>query len=264
MASEPVAAPVAAPVDAPVAEPVQEQHKFKILGKAPNQWVILETLWEFFRIKSIKTVFFSVGTDESPLVDLEIAETLGCPLHIWDVNESALASWKDVHTILSKKPLDTPSKFCEDIENKWVLPRNLYIHPVLPSANTGSIQKGEKNYPTQSLDLCVKEACLSMKLNEQRIDILKVSIENECEFLYTLMNSLYRPGILLIKWSAMPDANFHTTLCAGHLQNCGYRLLETLDNKFLYLYTENNMYEICSWEDKHHINPMVHEILKDQ
>ena len=47
------------PVAAPIAVPVQEDHKFKRIGNTPNEWMILETLWEFFRVKSIKTVFFS-------------------------------------------------------------------------------------------------------------------------------------------------------------------------------------------------------------
>ena len=53
-----------------------------------------------------------------------------------------------------------------------------------------------------------------------------------------------------------------TTLAAGHLQNAGYQLLWKIDNKFLYYFNDNDMYQICSWEENYCQNPMFNEIVR--
>ncbi len=80
--------------------------------------------------------------------------------------------------------------------------------------------------------------------------------------IYSLLDSPFRPGILLVEWSAMPDDDLQTTLCAGHLQNCGYTLLAKKLNRFFYIYNDRCMYEICSWETNKVENPMVAELSK--
>jgi hypothetical protein len=66
----------------------------------------------------------------------------------------------------------------------------------------------------------------------------------------------------MIQWSKMPDEDVPTSLVAGHLQMIGYRLIGKIENKFLYLYTDQDWYMTCSWEDSQTPNPLVAEVLR--
>ena len=49
-------------------------------------------------------------------------------------------------------------------------------------------------------------------------------------------------------------------LCAGHLQSCGYKLLNATNDYFLYAFNDQCIYESCSWARSDVDNPMVVEI----
>jgi hypothetical protein len=122
---------------------------------------------------------------------------------------------------------------------------------------------------TQSVVEFIKPICDTMKVkdNIRRIDILKLDTVAaapglEKAILPALMNAGFRPAIVLVNWSQRPDVELATTLAAGHLQNCGYRLMSMVDNKFLYYFTDDDMYELCSWEVTTCQNPLANEIAK--
>ena len=50
-------------------------------------------------------------------------------------------------------------------------------------------------------------------------------------------------------------------MVAGHLQNCGYILLGKSDNKFVYYYTDNDVYGLSNYEDTTVPNPLVATIV---
>lgn len=234
----------------------------KLIGRPGDEWPIIETLWDFFNSKGIRTVFFSVGTSPTAMADAEITETLGCPLHIWDPREEGVRAWEEVvQTLKDRKRPDSATTFSEGIDTKWILPKNIHIHKALPSSFSGSADIAGNMYETISIERAVEEACASMKV-EARIDILKVAIGAglERDFLFTLMNSPYRPGILLIEWSEKPDEHFLTTCCAGHVQQCGYSLVSKKNSHFFYLFNGDCAYETCSWEDTKVNNPLTAEI----
>ncbi len=77
-----------------------------------------------------------------------------------------------------------------------------------------------------------------------------------------MMDSGYRPGILLVKYSEDPDGSVPAMLVAGHLQMSGYRLIETKDNWFFYLYTDICFYDSCSWRNTKIQNPLVKSIIE--
>jgi len=58
----------------------------------------------------------------------------------------------------------------------------------------------------------------------------------------------------------MPDSDLQTTICAGHLQNCGYTLMAKIGHNFLYMFNSDCIYEICSWESNKYDNPIVAEL----
>lgn len=241
------------------------QIKIKSIGLQNDNWPILDNLWNFYEKKGIKTVFFSVGSSERAFADLEIAETLGCPIHIFEVREDLIQGWNEVQQILkSRKSPDSPLPFSEKVDTKWVLPKNIRVQNVLPGAFSGTIEIASSSYPVQTWEKCIQTATATMNLQDQRIDILKISLGMGIEknLLYSLLDTGFRPGMILVDWTETPDSNLFTTLCAGHLQNSGYTLLAKMGNRFVYFYNDRCIYELCSWEQNNVDNPLVAEIVK--
>lgn len=241
--------------------------EIKLIGSDGDKWPILEKLWDFYSEKGIKTVFLSIGVGASPLADLEIAETLGCPLHIYEVRESVLKEWEEVQVILkSRKPSEQESAFTKGVESKWVLPKNIRIHKELPFFFSGTISLEDKSYPTKDVVSCVKECTSSMAMKEEnmRVDLVKITLGNQYELsiIQSILTAGFQPGLFLIDWSDLPDENMASCIVAGHLQNCGYTLLANYGSRFLYAANGRCMYEICSWQVNNTENPMVREIVK--
>jgi len=60
----------------------------------------------------------------------------------------------------------------------------------------------------------------------------------------------------------MPNEDVATSLVAGHLQTIGYQLIQKIENKFLYIYTDQDWYMTCSWENTAAPNPLIAEVLR--
>lgn len=240
-------------------------------AKGVDPFPVVDKLWDVFAGKGIRTVFLTIGTSVSPLADLEIAESLGCPANICAIGESEKKNWADVSTVLKERKRDSAaSSFTEQVDTKWILPKNLRIIDSLPWWENGTIDiSGAAPIHAQKVETLVSSICSTMKLKDaaKRIDVLKIDTTQsapglEIPILNSIISAGYRPSVLLVKWSAMPDADLTTTNAAGHLQCCGYTLLSVKDNKFLYYFNDDNIYEICSWEQRTNINPIANEILK--
>jgi len=231
---------------------------------------IVDKVWDLYGGKGIRTVFVTVGSSKSALADLEIAESLGCPLNIVTLNDAEKESWAEVTNILKeRKRDDTASVFSEKADTKWILPKNIRLQESVPWWEKGTLDISGSTKSTESVDDFMKSICATMKLkdNISRMDILKIDTTLskpglEKGLLGAVMNAGYRPAIILVRWSDMPDVDLSTTLAAGHLQNCGYSLLSKLDNKFLYFFTNDDLYQICSWEGITGSNPISSEIIK--
>ena len=210
---------------------------------------VLRNLWDFFAAKGNKVIFVSVGVSDSPLVELHFSEALGCKLHIFDENNERLEKWKEVKEVLkTRKTTETTSVFTKQAIKKWVLPQN-----ILPSNESFSFGTTK---PIVS--------ALSISLQEERIDILKVAADTKtiASTLYPILHYGYRPSILMIQWETTPDSTVETTILAGHIQNIGYGLVSKFKNNYLYLFTDKNLYEMCSWESLDHPNPLVAKIVE--
>ena len=68
--------------------------------------------------------------------------------------------------------------------------------------------------------------------------------------------------MVLVNWTAAPDIDLRTTLAAGHLQNAGYRLFGKEGTRFLYYFSDNDLYQLCSWEDTRVPNPLLSELVR--
>ena len=99
---------------------------------------------------------------------------------------------------------------------------------------------------------------------DKRIDILKLETNTDklAEILYAVLHLGYRPGMLLIHWETSPDSSLESTLLAGHIQNLGYGLACKWNNNYLYMFTDKNLYEMCSWEVTNVPNPLVAKIME--
>lgn len=240
-----------------------------ILGKnGSNPLPMIEKLWDFYSSKGNKTVFLNVGTSSSPLAELDIVESLGCPLHVLEPSSIKRNMWNKVVEILkSRKETDeTKCDFTSNVSMKWVLGKNVIVHSKLPYFTNGSVHLEDETIETEEFSSFVRSLCRSMNLSEEntRVDLVNLQMNSSFErlFLYSLIESGFRPGLLLVSYNSKPDSDLLTTQVAAHLQNVGYQLIIKEDNKFLYLYNDKNLYEITSYENTNVDNPLMFEILK--
>jgi len=226
---------------------------------------IMSEFSDMFLEKGIRTVFFSIGSSKSALADLEISEKIGCPVNLFPLEESDVENWKAVSACLKDRTAST-SPFLEGVEKVWVLPKNIRLRDSLPWWENGSINVNGVERATKKVENVVSEVCADIKVKDgaQRIDILKIDTGRHMEagFIGAILNSGFRPGILLVNWTETPDSTTSTTIAAGHLQNCGYVLLGKEGNKYLYYYVDDDLYTTCSWENVTMLNPIVSEVIR--
>jgi hypothetical protein len=242
----------------------------KIGESGGDAFPILERIWDVYSGKGIRTVFLSIGSSKAALPDLEIAETLGCPLNIVALNSSESEAWAEVSKILKERRREpTASPFSIGAETKWILPKNLRVQNTMPWWQNGLIDISGVSIRTENFKDFMGSIATTMKLkdNANRVDILKIDTVSsapglEIPLLGAMLNTGYRPATVIVRWSKMPDIDLSTTLAAGHLQNAGYSLFGKVDDKFLYYYTDQDLYQICSWEEVTVNNPMMLELMK--
>lgn len=237
------------------------------IGTKEEPYPILKNIWEFFSEKATKTVFVSVGTGNTCVPDLDIAETLGCPLLKLDTPENT-KKWNEVKEVLKNRKFnDEFQEFAKPATRKWVLQKNLVIKEGIPSFHAGTIQTQSGTIPTLDWIQVLQEHCSSLQIPEDqvRLDILKLDLcPFETEVLTSLWNCGLRPSLLSIHWCSSPDSDIGTLNTAAQLQMIGYSLVGKEGNRFLYYYTDINYYETCSWEtlSKNTENPFIANLLK--
>ena len=220
---------------------------------------------QIYMQKNMNTVFVSIGESESCLADLELAEPLGCP--IFAVPMRGIAPWDELARILKthkREPENSVYPFTEHAESKWILSKNIRIQESIPWWTSGEIDvSGQKIKTTEFLEWTTA-ICSTMKLHgDVRIDILKIDVPYELErgILMAMIEAGVRPGFIMVKWTKRPNEDVPTILTAGHLHNCGYYLIGKTENKFLYYYTDNDLYMSCEWEDMTTQNPIIKTIV---
>ena len=230
---------------------------------------ILKNLNDTFIGKGIRTVFMTIGNSQNAGADLELAETLGCPIHAVPLTARHEDEWAEVSKILKARVRENPIyPFSAGAESKWILPKNILVHKALPWWMNGTVDLSNGTMQTVEVMSMIQNICGNMKVKDgsTRLDILKLDTVSaapglEKALLGAVLNAGFRPAVVIVNWSKRPDVELATTIAAGHLQNAGYRLMEKLDNKFLYYFTDHDMYQICSWEDTSYHNPMMNEIV---
>lgn len=222
--------------------------------KGTHPFPCLKDLHQLYSKKGIRTVFLSIGASSSCMADLEIAESIGCPINVICANSEASKAWFEVKGCLrTRKAAAEPiSDFSLGAETIWVLPKNVNICSEL--------------VPGTICDV-IESVCKSMRLSDddRRVDILKVDLEGAAGrlALYEILDAGFRPATILIRWSATPDSSPPIKIAAGNLHNCGYALVGAEGQQYLYYFVDNDMYATCSWEKVGAVNPMVDGIVTE-
>lgn len=259
------------------AETVTEAQKgipIKILGAdSTARFPIIDRVWDVFSQKGIRTAFLSVGASSSSAPDLELAESLGCPINIVALTPEEREKWSEVAVVLKERKRLEPNArfpFSAGAEQKWILPKNIRLLEAMPWWTAGSVDISGCAQPVKAgaFGEVVRKICQDIKTRDgaTRLDIVKVdTVESapglEAAFLGAMLNAGFRPAIVLVRWSRMPDTDLPTTLAAGHLVTSGYSLFKALGDCFLYYFTDNDMYQSCSWEKPAGENPIMTAIL---
>jgi hypothetical protein len=250
--------------------PVDANSLTTVIGaNSADPFPMLERSWDVFSGKGIRTVFLSIGNSKSVAADLDIAEGLGCPINHVALNEAEFKAWSEVSAILKeRKREETAQPFSAGAETKWILPKNVRRQAFLPWWSNGTVDLSGGPVETQAVGRFMESICSTMKVKDNvvRIDVLKIDTVAaapglERGILGAVLNAGFRPAVVLVHWSQSPNVGLATTVAAGNLQNCGYRLMSKVDNKFLYYFTDDDMYQLCSWEETSCQNPLMHEII---
>jgi len=257
-------------IDSPPAAPTTVKIATTIGLNSADPFPMLDRLWDIFAGKGIRTVFVTIGNSKSVMADLEVAEGLGCPLNAVALNDTEVAQWAEVsHILKERKREGAAHEFSAGAESKWILPKNVRVQPELPWWTKGQIDLNNSSVKTNTVGEFAASISTAMKIkdNISRIDILKIDTRAaapglERGVIGAVLNSGFRPAVILVNWSERPDVDLATTVAAGHLQNCGYRLVCKSDNKFLYYFTDSDLYQVCSWEVTTCQNPLLNEIAR--
>ena len=271
-ATSTVQSPETSTVQSPAApvNPLTNPSHLTLIGKGADPFPMLDRAWDIFSGKGIRTVYVSIGNSKSVAADLDIAEGLGCPVNVVALDANEGAQWTEVSSILKeRKRADDAMPFSAGAESKWILPKNVRMQPWLPWWSNGVLDLSNNKLATQTVGEFAGRICRDMKVkdNISRIDILKIDTTTsapglEKAVIGAVLNAGFRPAVMLVHWSERPDVDLSTTVAAGNLQNCGYRLMSKVDNKFLYYFTDDDMYQLCSWEDTTCQNPLLNEIAR--
>jgi len=213
----------------------------------PTQFPTLEDLYSFFSPRSKKITVWSFGLDYGGF-ETDVMQSLGCKIQLFDHRESTAQRFDLISRVLKEhETLETDPEWASEIANKWVLPNLLTLNTSLPWSFDGKLEGADlKKMNTQDVP---------------RVDVCKISLTGlETQIVYNILSTGYRPGLFYIHWTEHPDSSTSAMLCAGHLQNSGYKLLKAVDNYFVYIFTDQCLYESCSWARSDVANPMLEEI----
>jgi hypothetical protein len=208
---------------------------------------IIKDMYIFFspRSKSITALSYGFG---SMGIETFLTGATGCEVKIFDSRPGSAERFEKYRTILQTHSAgENPTKWETFMANQYILPKKITFNNSLPFSYSGS------------LDISGVHTSLT-KFTEKQIDFLKVDYDIfNTQIIYTVINSGYRPGIILMNWSNHPDNYTDSMLCAGHLQNTGYRLIGQKGSWFLYLFMDDCIYEMCSWARIDVSNPFLED-----
>jgi hypothetical protein len=216
----------------------------------------------FFNFQSSSRVFVNI-TDSTSVwqTDLVLAERLFadmivCPFNIEkETHEESIRITKDILKQRMKYPSVKETPDYEMIAKTWVLPGKVHSGPDAPSLlEHGDMTLHEKLEPFFK----------GLNITNPVIHLLKIEVSNgiERQFIFKVLDSGFRPSIILVKWSNDLDEHYATAHCAGHLVNSGYSLVGLENGYGLYIFSEQTLYDICSMKTIGIQNPIMVSLIQ--
>lgn len=103
------------------------------------------------------------------------------------------------------------------------------------------------------------------EVGEPYFALCRIELYNEeINIVGSLLASKYRPLLVYVRWSQLPDDSQPHCEAAGNLQSCGYRLISVNSNGFfLYHYMGKNIYSCCSWTEPSTNHPLIELMIKE-
>lgn len=215
-----------------------------------NTFNSLINIYDFFSPRSKNLTVWSIGLQKGE-IESYFAENLGCEIKIFDGRSGKREYIEELKNCLEKHSFEeTNSKEIKEIIKKWIKPNQFNYSDTLPFTMTGTMEiNGE----------IIKTKEINNKENE-KVDILKLDLGKYNEILlYSVINEGYRPGLIYIHWESDPDNSVPAMIAAGNLQTIGYRLLGSSGKWYTYMFSDECMYEITSWNRTDNKNPMFEE-----
>lgn len=202
------------------------------------EFPMIKHLFAYFSEKSKNLQVWSIGFHKGGF-ECELADMMTCKIHIFDARPESQNTISKVQRILTEHKPDTgDSPWYESIAKYFLEPNTFVVSSKLPGFAEGTLDIS--GVLTQTFRLS--------QSTYSHIDLLKIDYpEYERQAIYSILNEGYRPGLILIRWNEHPDESVPSMLAAGHLQTCGYALIGVKGNCFLYRFTNDCLYEMCSW-----------------
>jgi hypothetical protein len=162
---------------------------------------------------------------------------------------------KDVLKQRMKYPGVQDSPILTQVAKTWVLFTKLHFGPNAVKFLDPSCT---------SIQTCLQSTFTALNMEEPVLRLVKIEVGDghERQILYKLLDSGFRPSLLLVKWSYDLDTHIPTAHCAGHLVNSGYSLLYGNEQYALYMFMEETLYDICSMKILGVKNPFIASILE--
>jgi hypothetical protein len=215
---------------------------------------------QFFKFANKTRIFVTITNDTHVWKnDLQICERLFGDMIICPFNSNPEVHKKEIENIqeILKQRMkfpgikENPELF--EIAKTWILPTKLYLGP---DAKT-FLYPGENNAINMLTPLF------------EKIDVDPVihffffflSEGSERQLIYSILDSGFRPSLVLIKWSYDLDDHIATAHCAGHLIATGYTLVFLENGYSLYHFRDTGLFDICSMKTISISNPILDTII---
>jgi hypothetical protein len=216
---------------------------------------------EFFKFANTTRIFVSITNDA--LVwknDLQICERLFGDMIICPFNSNPELHKREhehVQEILKQRtkfPGVKESPELLEIAKTWILPTKLTLGP---DAKT-FLYPGENNVMNMLSPIFDK-----LSVNPV-IHFLKLEVPDgsERQLLYSILDSGFRPSLILVKWSYDLDDHVATAHCAGFLLASGYTLVSLEHGYALYHFRDTTLFDICSMKTISITNPILDTIIE--
>lgn len=210
----------------------------------------------FFKDKQGPRLFLTITDDPSvwrrdlAITERFFSEMVICPVFTpIEECQADIETTKEILKQRSKYPgvKDDPEALL--VSKTWVLPTKVWCGPTAKSFLTAGCQ---------SVQTALEPVFTQLK-SESMIHLLKLEVPNgvERQLLYNILDSGFRPSLLMVKWSFDLDDHIPTAHCAGHLMNLGYALVSHSESYSLYLYKDEALYDICSMKTVSLQNPIL-------